>query len=153
MLRNQKANLGALVLQGRDLLREIATRRAAVQRLFASATALVNRTKTILGDEPAINQLLAEYTGILPHDRPTRRAAAQPLADPAGRPRNLANVTGSGNAIDLNVPARPYRLVDVRAQRAGQTVQLHTSVLQRLQNSRMATARSRKGSAMRRHVR
>ena len=108
MLRNQRADLGALVLQGRDLLREIATRRAAVQRLFASATALVDRAKTILGDEPAINQLLAdsrEFSAMMAdHDALLRNILqSMPIAA-----RNLANVTGSGNAIDLNVPAGPF---------------------------------------------
>lgn len=101
-LRDQKADLGALVLQGRDLLAQIATRRAAVQRLFASATMLVDRTKTILGDEPAINQLLAnsrDFTRLMAeHDALLRNVLqSTPIAL-----RNLANATGSGNALDLN---------------------------------------------------
>lgn len=108
MLRNQKADLGALVLQGRDLLSEIATRRAAVQRLFASATTLIDRAKTILGDEPAINQLIAnsqEFSAMMAdHDALLRNVLqSMPIAA-----RNLANITGSGNAIDLNVPAGPF---------------------------------------------
>jgi phospholipid/cholesterol/gamma-HCH transport system substrate-binding protein len=108
MLRDQKADLGTLVLQGRDLLREIATRRAAVHRLFASATMLVDRAKAILHDEPAINQLLAdsrEFTRMMAdHDALLRNILqSMPIAV-----RNVANVTGSGNALDLNVPAGPF---------------------------------------------
>jgi phospholipid/cholesterol/gamma-HCH transport system substrate-binding protein len=108
MLRDQKADLGTLVLQGRDLLREIATRRAAVHRLFASATALVDRANAILHDEPAINQLLAdsrEFTRMMAdHDALLRNILqSMPIAV-----RNVANATGSGNALDLNVPAGPF---------------------------------------------
>ncbi len=108
MLRNHRADLAVLVLQGRDLLREITTRRAAVQRLFASATTLVDRAKTILGDEPAINQLLAnsrEFTRLMAdHDALLRNVLqSMPIVV-----RNIANATGSGNAIDLNVPAGPF---------------------------------------------
>lgn len=105
MLRNQKADLGVLVLQGRDLLAEIATRRAAVQRLFASATTLVDRAKTILADEPALNQLLAnarEFTAMInSHDALVRNILqSMPITV-----RNLANTTGNGNALDLNLPS------------------------------------------------
>ncbi|QLL06499.1 MCE family protein [Mycobacterium vicinigordonae] len=108
MLRDQKADLGALVLQGRDLLAEIATRRAAVQRLFASASQLVDRARTILGDEPAINQLMAntqEFSRMMvDHDALLRNVMqSMPLAV-----RNFANISGSGNAIDVNAAAGPF---------------------------------------------
>ena len=102
MLRDQQADLGVLVVQGRDLLAEIATRRAAVQQLFASATTLVDRAKTILDDEPEINELLAnsrDFTRLMAeHDALLRNTLqSMPIAV-----RNLANATGSGNALDLN---------------------------------------------------
>lgn len=105
MLRNQKADLGALVLQGRDLLREITTRRAAVERLFASATILVDRAKTLLANEPALNQLLTnvnEFTKMMAdHDALFRNILqAAPITV-----RNFANATGNANGIDLNVPS------------------------------------------------
>ncbi|OBY32373.1 MlaD family protein [Mycolicibacter kumamotonensis] len=107
MLRNQKADLGVLVLQGRDLLTEITTRRAAVQRLFASATTLVDRAQTILGDEPEIDRLLTnaqEFTAMMrDHDALLHNI----LQTAPITVRNLANATGSGNTIDLNVPAGP----------------------------------------------
>lgn len=104
MLAGQHADLGVLIMQGRDLLREIATRRAAVQRLFASATTLVAQAKTILADEPALNKLLAdvhEFTTLInDHDALVRNILqSAPIAV-----RNLANASGSGNALDINVP-------------------------------------------------
>ncbi|OHV05087.1 MCE family protein [Mycobacterium talmoniae] len=104
MLAGQRADLGVLIVQGRDLLREIATRRAAVQRLFASATTLVQRAKTIMADEPALDQLLAnaqEFTTMInDHDALLRNILqSSPIAV-----RNLANATGSGNALDVNAP-------------------------------------------------
>lgn len=104
MLLQQKADLGVLVLQGRDLLREIATRRAAVQRLFAGATTLVSRANTVLADEPALNQLLNnadEFTKMLADHDPLLRNILQTMPITT---RNFANASGTGNALDLNVP-------------------------------------------------
>ncbi|BBY55271.1 MCE family protein [Mycolicibacillus koreensis] len=108
MLRNQKADLGVLVLQGRDLLTEITTRREAVQRLFSSATTLVDRAQTILDDDPEIRALidnLSEFTTMMhDHDALLRSILqAAPITV-----RNLANATGTGNAIELNAPAGPF---------------------------------------------
>ncbi|OCB46196.1 mammalian cell entry protein [Mycobacterium vulneris] len=108
MLRNQKADLGALVLQGRDLLSEITTRRAAVEQLLASATILVDRVNTIIGDEPAINQMLAdarEFTRMMADHDPLIDNILQSMPPAV---RNLANATGSGNALSVNLPAGPF---------------------------------------------
>lgn len=108
MLHNQKADLGVLVLQGRDLLTEITTRRTSMQRLFASATTLVDRAEQILGDEPAINQLLTnaqEFTAMMSDHDELLRNVLQTMPITV---RNLANATGSGNAIDINVPAGAF---------------------------------------------
>ena len=109
-IRDQKANLGALVLQGRDLLAQIVSRREAVDQLFADATTLVNTTEAILNDQPAINEMLAsirDFSRMLAEHDALLRNTFQALPLPI---RNLANATGSGTAIDLNVPAGP--LVD-----------------------------------------
>ena len=105
MIRDQKANLGALVLQGRDLLGEIVSRRAAVERLFASTAALVNTIKSILNDEPGITEMLSSMRDLMrmiaEHDALLRnilQVAPVPL-------RNIANATGSSTALDINVPA------------------------------------------------
>ena len=105
MLRNQRADLGALVLQGRDVLREIATRRASVERLFASATTIVNRARMILDDEPAVNQMMVDFREFMKmtadHDALLRSfLQSTPVAL-----RNFANATGSGNAADVFLPA------------------------------------------------
>ncbi|PQM45137.1 hypothetical protein C1Y40_04702 [Mycobacterium talmoniae] len=105
MLRNQRADLGVLVLQGRDVLREIATRRASVQRLFDSATTIVDRARTILNDEPAVNQMIVDFRDFMKmtadHDALLRSfLQSTPVAL-----RNFANATGSGNAADVFLPA------------------------------------------------
>jgi virulence factor Mce-like protein len=105
MIRDQHANLGSLVLQGRDLIGELVARRAAVQRLFASTTALVDVIKSIMSDEPALNETLAALRDFLrmagEHDALLRNVL-QALPVPM---RNFANATGSGTAIDMNMPA------------------------------------------------
>jgi len=105
LIRNQKADIGSLVLQGRDLVREITSRRDALQRLLAGATALVGTLNTLLGDEPALNEMLASIRDlgqmIAQHDALLRNIL-QTLPIPI---RNLANATGSGAAIELTLPA------------------------------------------------
>jgi len=105
MIRDQKADLGALVLHGRDLLAEITTRAAAVHRMFAAATELVGRIKGILNDEPSIDAMLTnlqKFGDMAANNDALLRAFLQsaPVAF-----RNLANVTGSGTAFDINLPA------------------------------------------------
>jgi len=105
MIRDQKANLGSLVLQGRDLLAEIVSRRAAVQQLFASATALVNTIKSTLDDSPAINEMLAkvrDFSRMIAEKDALLRNTLQvtPIFV-----RNFANLSGSANSIDVTLPA------------------------------------------------
>jgi len=110
MIRDQKANLGALVVQGRNLLGEITTRNEAVHRLLASATVLIGTIKAILGDQPAIDAMLANLTtfsGMVGSNDALLRAFLQ--AAPVAI-RNIANISGSGNALDVGIPAGP--LVD-----------------------------------------
>ncbi|QRY48394.1 MCE family protein [Mycolicibacterium boenickei] len=105
MVRDQQANLGALVLQGRDLLSEIATRREAVHRMFAAATELINTIKSILNDQPSIDTMLVslqKFGDMAAKNDAMLRAFLQsaPVAF-----RNMANVSGSGTALDVNLPA------------------------------------------------
>ncbi len=107
MIRDQKANLGALMLQGRDLLAEITTRRAAVQRLLASATALVDTLNRVLNDEPALNEMLAstrDFARMIAEHDALFRNVMQTLPIPF---RNLANASGSGVGFDVTYPAGP----------------------------------------------
>jgi phospholipid/cholesterol/gamma-HCH transport system substrate-binding protein len=107
LIRNQKANLGALILQGRDLLGELVSRHDSLIRLFASTTALVDTLHRILGDQPGLNALLTSLQDlsrmIASHDALLRNTL-QVLPIPM---RNIANATGSGTALDaatLNGP-------------------------------------------------
>lgn len=105
LLQQQNADLGTLVIQGNQILGEITARRTSMQHLFDSATLLVDRTHSILHDEPKLDALIAnlhEFAKMMAdHDALLRNVLqTAPIAV-----RNLANATGSGNAIDLNVPA------------------------------------------------
>lgn len=105
LIRDQKADLGALVIQGRDLLQTINARQASLHRLLDGTTALVDTVKTILGNEPAINELLANMQQFAQmaasHDALVRNTLqVMPVAF-----RNLANASGSGTALDINLPA------------------------------------------------
>jgi phospholipid/cholesterol/gamma-HCH transport system substrate-binding protein len=105
LIRDQKANLGSLVLQGRDLLGEIVSRRAAVEQLFTSTTALVNRIKTVLDDSPAINDMLAnmkDFSRMIAEKDALLRSLLQTLPLPL---RNITNASGSGTAIDASLNA------------------------------------------------
>lgn len=105
IIRGQKADLGALVIQGRDLLQTVTARQAAVHRLLDGTTALVDVLKTLFNDEPAINELLANLQQFAQmaatHDALVRNTLqTMPVAF-----RNLANASGSGTALDINLPA------------------------------------------------
>ncbi|MEB3031823.1 MlaD family protein [[Mycobacterium] nativiensis] len=103
LIRNQKASLGSLVVQGRDLLGELTSRRAAIERMFASTTALVDTLHGVLADQPALNDLLASMRElahlIAAHDAQFRNLL-QVLPIPV---RNFANLTGSGTGSDGTV--------------------------------------------------
>jgi len=108
LLHRQKADLGALVTQGNDILGEVTARRAAMQRLFDGVTVLVDRARTVLDDEPQLDALITnmhEFARMLREQDALVRNFLQvaPVAV-----RNLANASGSGNAMDINVPAGPF---------------------------------------------
>ncbi len=105
MLRDQRASIGALVMQGRTVLREIATRRAAVQQLFASATTLVDRAKGILDDEPAVDQMIKDFHEFMRMTNDHDELLTSFLQSAPVAVRNFANLTGSGNAADVFLPA------------------------------------------------
>ncbi|MUL78716.1 MCE family protein [Mycolicibacterium sp. CBMA 226] len=100
LIRNQKANLGALISQGNELLSELTTRRAQVQRLLASTTSMVGTVNRIVGDQTGLNDLLNSTRGlaamIADHDDRFRNLL-QVLPVPL---RNVANATGSGVSVD-----------------------------------------------------
>ncbi len=105
VLHGQQADLGALVLQGNQILGEATSRQDSVRRLFAGISLLVDRAHTILADEPELDALLknmSEFaTMMADHDSLLRDLLqTAPITI-----RNLTNATGSGNSIDLNLPA------------------------------------------------
>jgi phospholipid/cholesterol/gamma-HCH transport system substrate-binding protein len=105
LLREQRAHLGVLVLQGNQILGEITKRRAAMERLFASVTQLVAHAKTILEDEPQLDEMITnlhEFAKMMADHDALVRSILQTAPITV---RNLANATGSGNSLDLNVPA------------------------------------------------
>jgi phospholipid/cholesterol/gamma-HCH transport system substrate-binding protein len=106
-IRDQKANLGSLVLQGRDLLGELTSRREAIRRLFAGATELVDTLKRVLDENPGLNELVGtmrELSKMLANNDALLRNILQVLPIPV---RNLTNATGSGPAADITAPAGP----------------------------------------------
>ncbi|KLO31409.1 mammalian cell entry protein [Mycolicibacter heraklionensis] len=105
VIRDQKADLGALVIQGRDLLQTVNARQASLHRLLEGTTVLVDTLKTIFDDEPAINEMLANMQQFAEmaakHDALVRNTLqVMPVAF-----RNLANASGSGTALDINLPS------------------------------------------------
>lgn len=105
LIRDQKSNLGSLIVQGRNLLGDLASRRTAVERLFTSATKLVATLNRVLGDQPGLNGLLNSLKDfshmIASHDAQLRNLL-QALPLPF---RNIANAFGSGTAGDVTLPA------------------------------------------------
>ncbi len=105
LIRNQRAALGSLIGQGRDLLAELATRREALQRLLAGATTLVEKTRGILDDEPAINKFIAEQADLLHRLHNNDALVRNTLQILPVTLRNMANGTGTGMQQDSFAPA------------------------------------------------
>jgi virulence factor Mce-like protein len=103
-LRSQQANIGNLVRQGRDLVGEFVARQAVFHAMMQSLTELA----TTLGDlaitnRPELEKLLADLRTLSDmlgqHDdllRSTLQVGPVTL-------RQLANATGTGNAVELTV--------------------------------------------------
>lgn len=105
VIRNQKANLGTLVIRGESLLSEIVKRREAVKKLFAGTTSLIAVVTRILKDAPGMNKTLTalrDFVHMIASQDALLRNILQSLPVPL---RNIANATGSSTAVDLNVPA------------------------------------------------
>ena len=103
-LRRQQSTIGSLFNQGNALLGEFVARRASFHAMMAALTNLVETLSTVAVDNrPELEQLLVdlrELSGMLGQHDDLLRSTLQ-----AGPPalRGLANATGSGNAVDLNV--------------------------------------------------
>jgi virulence factor Mce-like protein len=107
LIRDQKANIGAIIKQGRSLLVELTSRREAVHRLFAGATALADSLNKVLNGRPGLDELLVsvrDFAEMIASHDDLFRNVLQVLPVPM---RNIANVTGSGMAADSTLPAGP----------------------------------------------
>ncbi|MGY4711721.1 MCE family protein [Mycolicibacterium sp. CBM1] len=101
-LRSQQANLGSLINQGQDLLGQFVARRAVFHALMQSLTNLVDiLDKLVVTDRPQVEALIAdtrELTELIArHDdllRNTLQVSPVML-------RQVANMSGNGNAIDF----------------------------------------------------
>ena len=102
-LRRQQSSIGSLINQGNDLIGEFVTRRASFHAMMASLTNLIETLGGIvIDDRPELEKLLVnlrELSDMLgQHDDLLRNALqAGPVAL-----RGLANITGTGNAVDLS---------------------------------------------------
>lgn len=102
-LYRQKSTIGSLMDQGNSLLSEFVMRRASFHAMMASLTNLVQTLSNIvIDDRPALEKLLVdlqELSTLLGKNDGMLRSILQiaPIAV-----RNIANMTGTGNAIDFN---------------------------------------------------
>jgi len=104
-LRRQQATVGSLVRQGNSLVGEFVARR---ETFHAMMNALTNLVQTLSGividDRPELEELLRnvhELSGMLAKHDDLLRSTLQsgPIAL-----RNLANASGTGNAVGFNAP-------------------------------------------------
>ncbi|CAM4366469.1 virulence factor Mce family protein [Mycobacterium basiliense] len=102
-LRNQQANVGNLINQGQDLLREFVARRATFHAMMHSLNGLVNTlSKLVINDRAGLDALLRDmrdFTDLLAQHDDLLRNTLQvtPIVL-----RGVANATGTGNALDFN---------------------------------------------------
>ncbi|AMO63202.1 MCE-family protein Mce6C [Mycolicibacterium phlei] len=102
-LRRQQSTIGNLINQGNSLLGEFVARRATFHAMMDALTNLVQKLSSIVTeDRPEIEELLSnlrELSTLLARNDGMLRSILQtaPIAV-----RNIANMTGTGNAIDFN---------------------------------------------------
>ncbi len=104
-LHRQQANIGALVNQGQDLLGQFIARRAVFHAMMQSLTSLVGIMDTlVVDDRPQIDALVAdtrEFTNLIAQHDDLLRNILQ--VSPVML-RQVANMTGDGNAINVTAP-------------------------------------------------
>lgn len=103
-LRRQQSNIAGMVRQGNDLLGELVARRASFQAMLDAITNLVQTlSDTVIDNRPELEALLVNVRQLSDmlgqHDDMLRNVLQSgPVAL-----RGLANASGTGNAVDLNV--------------------------------------------------
>lgn len=104
-LRRQQSTIGSLVKQGNSLVGEFVARRDTFHVMLAALTNLVETLSGIvIDDRPELEALLKnirELSGMLGQHDDLLRSTLQsgPIAL-----RNLANASGTGNAVGFNAP-------------------------------------------------
>ncbi|MGE2714274.1 MCE family protein [Mycolicibacterium litorale] len=102
-LRRQQSNIASMVRQGNDLIGEFVMRRASFHAMMAAITNLVETLSDIvIEDRPELEALLVnvrELSDMVGQHDDLLRSTLQ--SGPVAL-RNLANATGSGNAVDFN---------------------------------------------------
>lgn len=102
-LRRQQSNIAAMVRQGNDLVGEFVLRRASFHAMLDAITNLVQTlSDLVIEDRPELEALLVnvrDLSNMLGQHDDLVRSTLQ--AGPVAL-RNLANATGSGNAVDFN---------------------------------------------------
>ncbi|MEV5834528.1 MCE family protein [Nocardia sp. NPDC052112] len=105
VLRDQQAELSAMVDQGRNVLQEIISRQHAIEDLLRATTTLVQQLKPVAVDDgPEIQQLLTnltQMTGMIAGHDDLMRNILQILPVPW---RLFANATGTGQELVGNGP-------------------------------------------------
>jgi len=103
-LHNQQANIGVMIRQGQQLVGDFVARQATFHAMMASLTELVNSLNNItVNDRPQLEELLAnlrKLSDMMGQHDDLLRSILQ--VGPVTL-RQLANASGTGNAVDLSV--------------------------------------------------
>jgi phospholipid/cholesterol/gamma-HCH transport system substrate-binding protein len=104
-LRRQQANIGSLVNQGQDLMGVFVARRAVFHAMMRSLTSLTDiMSKLLVGDRSKVDALIQdtrELTDIIAQHDDLLRNMLQ--VSPVML-REMANMTGDGNAVNFSAP-------------------------------------------------
>jgi virulence factor Mce-like protein len=102
-LHRQQSGIGSLINQGNGLIGEFVARRESFRAMMASLTNLIETLSSIvIDDRPELEKLLQnlrELSDMLGKHDDLLRSTLQ--SGPVAL-RGLANITGTGNAVDLN---------------------------------------------------
>lgn len=101
-LRRQQTSIGSMVRQGQELLGEFVMRRAAFHAMLQSLTELVRSLRdVVVEDRPQLEAMLKNMRTLADMLSQHNAMLANILQSGAPAIRGLANVAGTGNAVDL----------------------------------------------------
>ncbi|ULN48804.1 MCE family protein [Mycolicibacterium goodii] len=102
-LHRQKSTIGSLMNQGNSLLAEFVARRATFHAMMDALTNLVQTLSGIvIDDRPELEQLLVDLRELSSLLAKNDGMLSSILQTASIAMRNIANMTGTGNAIDFN---------------------------------------------------